>query len=80
MIRTQIQLPDPLYKSLKETAMRMDWSLAELLRRSAEAYLQTLPERVEKSWQMPVMRRSGGYVADPADVHPEAEAITQGSR
>lgn len=56
-------------------AKRKDWSLAELLRRSAEAYLQTLPESVEENWQMPVMRRSGGYLTDPAKVCPESDVI-----
>jgi len=79
MTRTQIQLPDPLNRRLKAAAARMDWSLAELIRRSAESYLQTLPEESidnEREWQMPVLRRSGGYVADPANViNPEVSTI-----
>ena len=78
MTRTQIQFPDPLFRRLKAAAKRMDWSLAELLRRSAESYLATLPEVQEKGeWVMPVLRPSGGYLKDPAMVKPEADAIEQ---
>lgn len=79
MTRTQIQFPDPLYEQLKETAAKRDWSMAELLRRAAEAYLITLPETEcsKEMWQMPVLRGSGGYVTDPAEVSAEAEAIEQ---
>jgi hypothetical protein len=78
MTRTQVQLPDPLYKKLKAIAEQRDWSLAELLRRAAEAYLLTLPddEACEAAhWQLPVLKPSGGYVRDPAKVRGEEEVI-----
>lgn len=80
MTRTQVQFPDPLYKKMKATAEQRDWSLAELLRRAAEAYLLTLPD-VEASeaenWQLPVLKPSGGYVCDPAKIGGEEVAIFQ---
>lgn len=79
MTRTQIQLPNPLFKRLKQIAALRDWSLAELIRRGMEQYAQTCPEVTQPpaSWEMPVLRGSGGYRADPATISPEVEAIEQ---
>ena len=43
MIKTQIQLPDDLYRALKRVAAEKEWSLAETLRRGAEQLLQQFP-------------------------------------
>lgn len=78
MTRTQVQFPDPLYQKLKKTAEQRDWSLAELLRRAAEAYLLTIPDdEGDKAahWQLPVLRPSGGFVQNPAEVHVEEDAV-----
>ncbi len=76
MLRTQIQLPEPLFNQLKRIAEQRDWSVAELVRRGMEIYVQTFPEPLEKtSWKMPVLRGSGGHLTDPANVKPEADAI-----
>jgi predicted DNA-binding ribbon-helix-helix protein len=76
MQRTQIQLPEPLFTQIKAIAQARDWSVAELIRRGMEAYVQTctIPE-LESTWEMPVLRGSGGQKIDPASVRPEAEAI-----
>lgn len=77
MTRTQIQLPDPLFKRLKRIAALRDWSLAELIRRGMEQYVQTCSESSQPaaSWELPVLRGSGGHRTDPATISPEAEAI-----
>jgi hypothetical protein len=76
MQRTQIQLPEPLLIQLKLIAQRRDWSMAELVRRGMEAYVQTFPDlESPKDWTLPVLRGSGGHLFDPATVHAEAEAI-----
>ncbi len=76
MTRTQIQFPDPLYKELKDVASKKDWSLAELLRRAAEAYLITVKDDLPaEQWEFPVLRGSGGYLIDPKDIKAEVEAI-----
>ena len=77
MTRTQIQLPEPLFQRLKLIAASRDWSLAELIRRGMEIYVQSCPEVTQPvaKWTMPVLRRSGGHLADPATISPEAEAI-----
>ena len=82
MTRTQIQLPEPLFKRLERIAAARDWSLAELIRRGMEVYAGSCPETGTEShgWTMPVLRGSGGHLADPAAVNPEAEAIEQRAR
>ena len=44
MTRTQIQFPDPLYKRLKMIAEQQDWSLAEVMRKAAEHFVERFPE------------------------------------
>ena len=68
MLRTQIQLPEPLFKQIKRIAAQRDWSLAEFVRRGMEAYLQTCPEpgAAGAKWALPVLRGSGGHLRDPA--------------
>lgn len=59
MTRTQIQFPDPLYAELKKVAKRKNLSLAELLRRAAEAYLITVEgDKPSNQWELPVLRGS----------------------
>jgi len=43
MIRTQIQLPEPLYREVKRVARDQDWSIAEVIRRGAEAVVRSYP-------------------------------------
>ena len=38
MLKTQIQLPEPLFNQLKRIAEQRDWSLAELVRRGTRFY------------------------------------------
>ncbi len=77
MTRTQIQLPEPLFERLKLIAKARDWSVAELIRRGMETYVQTCPElsALAKPWTMPVLRGSGGHLINPATVSAEADAI-----
>lgn len=56
MIRTQIQLPDSLYREVQELARAKEWSLAETMRRGAEALLKVYPAFKEKrkdEWKLP---------------------------
>lgn len=61
MIRTQIQLPDDLYRELKRLADAREWSLAETVRRAAEQFLARHPHPVPagSAWQPPVSARVG---------------------
>jgi hypothetical protein len=82
MTRTQIQLPEPLFQRLRSIAKARDWSLAELIRRGMESYVQTCPEtsQAPKQWDMPVLRGSGGHLIDPASTRAEADDIEHRSR
>ena len=65
--RTQIQLPDPLYRRLKEVAASNDWSLAEVIRRAAELYVGRFPSYPrEEGWDFPVVDVGGDFLVDPA--------------
>ena len=76
MIRTQIQLPEPLYLRIKEIAKMRDWSVAEVVRRGLEEYEKTcVPTGQPKAkWEFPKLRPSGGYLKDPAEVNSELDA------
>ena len=43
MVKTQIQLPDALYRDIKRLAASREWSLAETMRRAAEQFLARHP-------------------------------------
>lgn len=54
MIRTQIQLPDELYREAKRIAAEQEISLAEVLRRGLEHMQRIYPPRPNKdSWHPP---------------------------
>jgi hypothetical protein len=57
MIKTQVQVPDELYRKAKALAKAKEWSLAEVFRRGLE-YITTVndPDRVEKNWKLPVLK------------------------
>ncbi|MBN1268441.1 MAG: ribbon-helix-helix protein, CopG family [Kiritimatiellae bacterium] len=62
MIKTQIQLPDALYRLLKRIAKEREMSLAELLRRGAEYMTNVCPPTSVKQdeWKLPEPRPLGG--------------------
>lgn len=65
MIRTQIQLPDDMYRDLKRLADEREWSLAEALRRGAELLLRSYPREREprETWQLPEPVALGAFQA-----------------
>ena len=76
MTRTQIQLPDPLYRRLKEVASANDWSLAEVIRRATALYLQRFSTRQgEEEWTFPTIDAGGEFLIDPAETTTEADTI-----
>jgi len=60
MIKTQIQLPDDLYRAAKALAERQEWSLAETVRRGLETILHRYPPEVDAEWELPPGRPLGG--------------------
>lgn len=67
MIKTQIQLPDELYRAAKALADRQEWSLAETVRRGLETILARYPTAAQVDWELPPARPLGGddFFANP---------------
>jgi hypothetical protein len=83
MTRTQIQFPDPLYHRLKQIAERNDWSLAEVVRRAADLYVDRFtPQDVaqQESWDFPTLEMGGNFLQDPADVRIESDVLVSRSK
>ncbi|MCC5847972.1 MAG: antitoxin [Verrucomicrobia bacterium] len=61
MIRTQIQLPDDIYKRAKSLSRKRQVSLAELTRRGLEYMLSVYPEGPEDDtpWNLPAPKSLG---------------------
>ncbi len=60
MVKTQIQLPDVLYRDIKRLAASREWSLAETMRRAAEQFLARHRVLTPPSpWRPPVSDRVG---------------------
>ena len=54
MKRTQIQLPDPLYREVKRIARLRDWSIAEVVRRALEQMVREFPpDKASGEWRPP---------------------------
>ena len=61
MTKTQIQLPDDLYRRVKRFASEREWSLAETFRRGVEQLMEVYPEHPAPSrdWEPPAPRDLG---------------------
>ena len=60
MHRTQIQIPDPLYREVKRIAKLRDWSVSEVFRRAVEQLVREIPEnKTFGKWQPPTPRDLG---------------------
>jgi hypothetical protein len=44
MVRTQIQLPEELYRKAKDIAQDKEWTLTEVIRRGLEDFIDRYPE------------------------------------
>lgn len=64
MVRTQIQLPDELYRDAKRIAAEQEISLAEVLRRGLEHMQRVYPPgRSDQPWQLPSAAALGEFQA-----------------
>jgi metal-responsive CopG/Arc/MetJ family transcriptional regulator len=60
MKRTQIQIPDPLYREVKRLAALRDWSVSEVFRRAVEMLLARYPDiKQPGEWKLPEPRNLG---------------------
>lgn len=55
MIKTQVQIPDELYRRAKQIAKEREWSLAEVMRRGLEYMDRTHPPLVEPVGTLPLL-------------------------
>ncbi|MGH9339688.1 MAG: antitoxin [Acidobacteriota bacterium] len=68
MVKTQIQIPDQLYREAKRIAREREISFAEVVRRGLEAIVRTYPSLPEESWRPPAPRDLGWKGLDHAQV------------
>ncbi len=75
MTRTQVQLPDELYRRAKRLAAAREVSLAELIRKGLEYILATHapPEQSQTHWEPPKPGRMGWRGLTPAELKEEAQ-------
>jgi hypothetical protein len=64
MTRTQIQLPDELYRRAKAFSAEREISLAEMTRRGLEMLLERYPQpgTAKKDWKLPKVHSGGPHV------------------
>ena len=71
MVRTQIQLPEILYKEIQRVARSQEWSIAEVIRRGAESVVRNYPaiKPIESmGWNLPPPIVSHMLVHDSAEL------------
>lgn len=62
MTKTQIQVPEELFRDLKAFAKKREWSLAETFRRGAELLLEVYPAEIPspaQAWHPPKSNEVG---------------------
>jgi hypothetical protein len=65
MTRTQVQLPDELYRAAKRIAVEHEITLAEVVRRGLEHMIRIYPPKADAGdrWQLPAPRHLGRFRA-----------------
>lgn len=68
MVRTQIQLPDEIYRKAKCIAAQHEISLAEVVRRGLEHMIRVHPPSTgpASTWELPPARHLGAFLAPPS--------------
>lgn len=68
MVRTQVQLPDDVYREAKRIAAEREISLAEVVRRGLEHMARIYPatRKAAGEWKLPAAQRLGEFQA-PAE-------------
>lgn len=71
MTKTQIQVPEELFREIRSFAKAREWSLAETFRRGAELLLEVYPEQrapAGSEWNPPVSTTVGWKGLSPAEL------------
>lgn len=57
MVKTQVQIPDQLFKEAKRVAKEYEMSFAEVVRRGLERVIISYPKRAnsDSSWSLPIL-------------------------
>jgi hypothetical protein len=68
MKRTQLQVPEPLYREVRRIARLNDWSVSEVFRRAVELLVAQFPTAKDgsTSWKLPHPRNLGAPKVDPS--------------
>jgi len=62
MRRTQIQLPEPLWKEVNQVAELEDWSMAEVIRRGTECFVRRYRGKSDRDpWTPPEAKDLGDF-------------------
>lgn len=75
MTKTQIQVPEELYREIKSFAQAREWSLAETFRRGAELLLEVYDGHSEppgEPWKPPVSHEVGWQGLSPEELRDAA--------
>ncbi len=74
MTKTQIQLPDELYRRVKRFAAEREWSLAETFRRAVEEMFEKYPSdpAAAGEWRLPAPRDLGWQGLSAEELHEAA--------
>jgi Arc/MetJ-type ribon-helix-helix transcriptional regulator len=68
MRRTQIQIPESLYKEVKRLANLREWSISEVFRRAVEHLIEQYPPLKQKQdWALPEPRDLGKPIVTPEE-------------
>lgn len=59
MKRTQVQVPDSLYRQARRVAESRDWSVSEVFRRALEQYVAECDNAGDQEWSLPEARPLG---------------------
>lgn len=80
MVRTQIQLPDELYRRAKRFSEERELSLAEMTRRGLELFLSRFPEAAESKTEWSLPQVDGGGIKVPLEKLHEISADEETER
>jgi hypothetical protein len=67
---------------LKGIAAMNDWSLAEVVRRASDLYVERFAPAKETgtTWEFPVLDMGGDFLEDPAESRVEADILSTRTR
>jgi hypothetical protein len=73
MIKTQVQIPDELYRAAKRVARERELSLAEVMRRGLEYIVGVYPTLDDQPWELPRVNEGEGPTISLADIQQARE-------